>query len=180
MLIDLIQLDGNTTSPSVVDLNVISDALFLIGGLALHEATKSEMSDMKVVECVVKLLKRTVKVKGKRLSKRTSEAADSIEQCPSSISRCQTNCCLSLAALTIGHHKNVATFVRHDGVSLSLKVLSDVMKGDGRKGMIIGDTDYDVASAAAVLICNSSYRRPEIQASYGAAGVCGAWTRVRC
>lgn len=95
-----------------------------------------------------------------------------------SLKKSQMNGCLALATLNIKNNSSVVRFGNSGGLDLNIELMNNAL-GNSLNHASIDDFDYDIANAAAALICNSSYRRPDIQQLYGQKGACIAVMRVR-
>lgn len=97
-----------------------------------------------------------------------------------SMRRCQMNGCLALALLSMLRDAAVAEFKRKKGIQLTLALLQDAVlcftsASSSTAGRILA---LDIAQAAATLLCNTCYRRSDIQRCYGDLGACQTVIRV--
>lgn len=134
------------------DLTLLPDVLFLMGALGTVPEVKTLMGELKGIEACLDLLRRSIK--------NTTDNTSPV----------QTNACLALANITISHGPNIAKFVAAKGVEMNVEVMENSMSSK---------TDYDVANAASVLMCNLCYRRDDIKQTFGGKGGPPALTAVR-
>lgn len=135
------------------DLTLLPDVLFLLGALATVPEIKTLIGELNGVEACLDLLRRCMK--------NTKDNTSPV----------QTNACLALANITINHGPNISKFVAAKGVEMNVEVMNNSMASK---------TDYDVANAASVLMCNLCYRRDDIKQLFGGKGGPPAVTNVSC
>eukprot|EP01054_Gregarina_sp_Poly1_P008217 Gregarina_sp_Poly_1__8216@NODE_477_length_8073_cov_152_830877_g386_i0_p1_GENE_NODE_477_length_8073_cov_152_830877_g386_i0NODE_477_length_8073_cov_152_830877_g386_i0_p1_ORF_typecomplete_len2623_score466_04KAP/PF05804_12/4_4e02KAP/PF05804_12/1_9KAP/PF05804_12/0_0024KAP/PF05804_12/17KAP/PF05804_12/3_3e02KAP/PF05804_12/5_2e02KAP/PF05804_12/0_00038KAP/PF05804_12/0_014Arm_2/PF04826_13/0_05Arm_2/PF04826_13/2_5Arm_2/PF04826_13/77Arm_2/PF04826_13/2e03Arm_2/PF04826_13/5Arm_2/PF04826_13/7_6e02Arm_2/PF04826 len=134
-------------------LDLLPDVLFLLAALAVVPEIKTMIGELKGVEECLDLLQRSLKAS------------------PEGMAAVQTNCCLALSAITLGHGANLQRFVQHKGLELNIQVM-DAAMDDGNK------LEYDVANAASLLMCNTCFKRDEMKEMYGKKGACQAVMRT--
>lgn len=194
---DLLELSKDQKNPSI-EWRILPDVLFLIGCIANNHNLKNDLGEMAAVESILQLLKLPMKhqLLRRQSTRQSIHRIESIENessmLPNSlaviqsakkskasesvvfdIKKVQMNACLALATLNIGHNNNIAKFGNNGGLDLNIELMQSAMVKSQ-----VDDFDYDVANAAAVLICNSSYRRSDIQQIYGKKGACEAVMQV--
>lgn len=123
------------------DLTLLPDVLFLLGALATIPEVKTLLGELKGVEACLDLVRRCLK--------NTTDNTSPV----------QTNACLALANMTISHGPNIAKFIAAKGIEVNVEVMEHSMATK---------SDYDVANASSVLMCNSCYRRDDVKELFGA------------
>lgn len=125
------------------DLELLPDVLFLLGTLAVVPEIKTMIGELKGIEACLDLIRRCLK------------------DVKVSTSRVQTNACLALANITIGHGPNIAKFTAAKGQDLNVEVL--------QKSMAKAQ-EYDIANGASILMCNTCFKRDDQKEFYGKKG----------
>lgn len=125
------------------NLTLLPDVLFLLGALATVQEIKTLVGELRGVEACLDLLTRCLK--------NTADDTTAV----------QTNACLALANITIGHGPNIAQFTAARGIEINIEVMERSMEVTQY---------YDVANAASVLMCNLCYRRDDIKKLFGNKG----------
>eukprot|EP01053_Blabericola_migrator_P012968 Blabericola_migrator_1__12967@NODE_85_length_14814_cov_131_925612_g76_i0_p1_GENE_NODE_85_length_14814_cov_131_925612_g76_i0NODE_85_length_14814_cov_131_925612_g76_i0_p1_ORF_typecomplete_len2624_score585_46Arm_2/PF04826_13/13Arm_2/PF04826_13/13Arm_2/PF04826_13/0_17Arm_2/PF04826_13/0_13Arm_2/PF04826_13/20Arm_2/PF04826_13/2_4e02Arm_2/PF04826_13/1_1e03Arm_2/PF04826_13/1Arm_2/PF04826_13/5_6e05KAP/PF05804_12/9_8e02KAP/PF05804_12/0_005KAP/PF05804_12/34KAP/PF05804_12/35KAP/PF05804_12/3_4e02KAP/PF05804_1 len=134
-------------------IDLLPDVLFLLAALAVVPEIKTMIGELKGVEECLDLLQRSLKnpVEG--------------------VAAVETNDCLALSAITLGHGANLQRFVANKGLELNIQAM-DAAMADGNK------LEYDVANAASLLMCNTCFKRDEMKEMYGKKGACQAVMRT--
>eukprot|EP00917_Polyrhabdina_sp_WS-2016_P004717 GHVP01010878.1.p1 GENE.GHVP01010878.1~~GHVP01010878.1.p1 ORF type:complete len:1102 (-),score=199.83 GHVP01010878.1:3916-6732(-) len=127
------------------DLLALPDVLFLIGVLAMIPDIKNDFGELKCVEGVLDLIRKCLKNK-------VDDTAP-----------VQTNACLALSNVCIGHGPNISRFVKDKGVELNVTVMEQSMVKKDKDEPV----QYDVANAASVLMCNLSFKRDDMKEIFG-------------
>lgn len=122
------------------NLTLLPDVLFLLGALATVPEIKTFIGELRGIEACLDLLTRCLK--------NTVDNTGPV----------QTNACLALASITIGHGPNIAQFVNASGIETNIKVMQQSMSDV---------CQYDVANAASVLMCNLCFRRDDVKKLFG-------------
>lgn len=127
------------------DIRMLPDVFFLIGTLASIPQLKDALGELGAVEASQKFVNRERPNLNRGVEER--DVAPAV-----------TNALLSLGTLCAFHVGNTKRFCDMKGLEASVEIMSESMTDR---------TEYDVANASAVVLCNVSFRRDDMKEEYG-------------
>eukprot|EP01054_Gregarina_sp_Poly1_P004505 Gregarina_sp_Poly_1__4504@NODE_241_length_10879_cov_245_316038_g212_i0_p1_GENE_NODE_241_length_10879_cov_245_316038_g212_i0NODE_241_length_10879_cov_245_316038_g212_i0_p1_ORF_typecomplete_len2605_score474_06KAP/PF05804_12/21KAP/PF05804_12/3_4KAP/PF05804_12/2_7e03KAP/PF05804_12/1KAP/PF05804_12/2_5e06DUF3361/PF11841_8/3_4e02DUF3361/PF11841_8/1_4e03DUF3361/PF11841_8/1_2e04DUF3361/PF11841_8/4_8e03DUF3361/PF11841_8/4_8e02DUF3361/PF11841_8/6_4e03DUF3361/PF11841_8/2_2e06Arm_2/PF04826_13/5_3Arm_2/PF0482 len=125
------------------EIRMMPDVFFLTGSLSSIPQLKMMLGDLGVVEETVRFIERE---KG-NMGSQARNVYPAI-----------TNALLSLGNLCVADVSNTKRFADVKGLETSVEMMRVSMEGR---------TEYDVANAASVVLCNVSFRRDDMKEAYG-------------